>query len=143
MEEKIVSDYTENSSQWPLGKTIRQMLIHYIDVGSLSPNAAKEYVEEMKDDPAYQSVAEQLQAQGVAVLWLPVRPNSATRLESVSLDDVSAYTLHPRKYVAPRPEGEPGPISDDEFLLELANMAGVEVEIDDDDEESVSNQLKE
>ena len=128
-----MSDHTINQPQWPLGQRIRKVLIHYVDIGQLAPSAAKAYIDELKDGMSYRSVVEQLQLQGIAVIWVPVRPNCATRFECLDFDE-EYPGCHPVKFVGPLPEDDDPaePPLDTDWLEELKSATGVQIEIEDD-----------
>lgn len=120
-----------NEELWPEGQIIKSLLIHYIDVGNIPPDSVNEFLEKSKC-VWWKSVVKQLSNQGIAVVKIPVRVDSATRLETCPLDASSQVMGS----VCANQE------SDDEFLNafteeqeiaswtnELGNIPGVEVKI--------------
>jgi len=72
---------------WPNGKTIQRLLVQYIDVGQLSALDADKFIANMNTAPGWASVIAQLEQQGIAVVNIPVRAGSETRLEMVPVMD--------------------------------------------------------
>jgi hypothetical protein len=64
---------------------IKGMLVFYIDVGQLPPFKAEAFVERWKDNCSRDGFFEKLKAQGYEMIFIPVRPNSQTRVEMVPL----------------------------------------------------------
>jgi len=89
---------SKRKSGWPKGKEIRQILLHYVDVGNLSPFKADAFIDRCKD--MMRDIIEQLQEQGVALITIPVRPGCATRMEVMPLiESDSSFDVEPQSMV--------------------------------------------
>lgn len=66
-----------------LEKVTYNTLVAYIDVGQLPPNKATKLVDDFKTINA--EVLKTLESEGNRILFVPVRPNSNTRLEVLPL----------------------------------------------------------
>lgn len=65
---------------------IKGILTFYIDVGNLDPFKADALLDHMKDNFDKQdNLTERLRQQGYECIWIPVRPNSQTRIELTNL----------------------------------------------------------
>jgi len=120
---------------WPEGHIIRQLLIHYLDVGQLSVEKAEAYVERTLG--RWQSVLNQLEKQGVAVLSIPVRANCATRLEIVPglmCDPEAEYEEEEEALDEDLVQATPQDDEEHATLVTLLNqIPGVEVEVEVED----------
>jgi hypothetical protein len=80
-------------------KSVNGFMVFYIDVGQLPPHKAEALLERVRD--RYRHETRRLQESGVESMWIPVRPNSETRVEffPVSTNDkllnVISTTLSP------------------------------------------------
>lgn len=60
-------------------------MVFYIDVGQLPPYKAEALVERWKD--ACKKQTKKLKKSGIESIWVPVRPNSQTRVEFLPLTE--------------------------------------------------------
>lgn len=63
---------------------LKHVVIFYVDVGTLPPEKVHLQIEEVKNFNS--DVIKELEASGQQILYVPVRPNSATRVEMLSLN---------------------------------------------------------
>ena|SRR3990167_7857312 len=68
-------------------KKIKGILTIYIDVGQLPPFKAEAFMSNIKDNFNEDGCLDRLNAQGYEILWIPLRPNSETRVELLPLDN--------------------------------------------------------
>jgi len=66
-----------------MDKEIKGILVYYIDVGQLPPYKAEAFIERVKDRCNKDNFLTRLKEQGYESFWIPVRPNSQTRVEMV------------------------------------------------------------
>jgi hypothetical protein len=64
--------------------SFKHVVIFYVDVGQLPPDKVHLQIEEVKN--LNSDVIKELEASGQRILYVPVRPNSATRVEVLPLD---------------------------------------------------------
>lgn len=72
-------------SGWPAGHKIKSIIMQYVDVNALPPTEIKAFLEDFNEP--MQGVIDQLKAQNIAVITIPVRPGSSTRFEVMQVDD--------------------------------------------------------
>lgn len=80
---KKVKQPQKNS--WPAGHKIKSLIMQYVDVGLKEPSEIKAFLEDFNEP--MQGVIDQLKAQNIAVITIPVRPGSSTRFEVMQVDD--------------------------------------------------------
>lgn len=80
---KQPAGFAQNSGNQ--NKEIKGIMVFYIDVGMLPPFKAEAYIDRYKDKLKQDGLIDQLRSQGYETLWVPVRPNSTTRIEMVPL----------------------------------------------------------
>lgn len=64
---------------------IKAFLVFYIDVGNLPPEKADEFIFKTKEEFNKDGEIDKLRTQGFMTIWMPVRPNSQTRVQVLSL----------------------------------------------------------
>ena len=78
---------------------VNGFMVFYIDVGQLPPFKAEAFLERLKDK--YKKKNKKLKESGIEAIWIPVRPNSNTRVEFFPFSDeakgwaTGAKTLKP------------------------------------------------
>jgi hypothetical protein len=86
--EKVKKEFAkkEDHKQWrPMAEPVTGLLAFYMNVGQLSPDAAEDFVEKYKSRLNEKSkFLDRLKAQGVEVLFLPVR-DQETSVEFIKL----------------------------------------------------------
>jgi len=112
---------------WPQGQLIRKLLVYFIDVGQVPSNSVVEFMSECQKDCGYESVQKQLQRQGVATIWLPVR-NEGSRIQCIDFSDLSSLPP-PTQKVA---EESPQIAIDQEWVADLESDPVADLESDPD-----------
>jgi hypothetical protein len=64
---------------------MKGILVFYVDVGALSPSKAEAFVDRMKDN--LNNSLDRIKNEGYEILFIPIRPNSQTRVEIIPLED--------------------------------------------------------
>ena len=67
------------------------LFVIYLDVGNLPPDRVNAHVNQQKE--TISDLIVKLKADGYEILVLPIRPNSETRVEMISLKDPPTYGL--------------------------------------------------
>lgn len=74
-----------NKSEQNCSQEMKGMLVFYQDVGQLPPFKAEAFIERVKDRFREDGLLQKLKANGYEIMFLPVRPNSQTRVEMVPM----------------------------------------------------------
>lgn len=69
----------KNQVVWPQDYRVDSVIVQYVDVGNMSASAITSFLDVVNQQ--WSAVIEQLKKQHIAVIQVPVRPNSQTRFE--------------------------------------------------------------
>ena len=69
----------KNQVVWPQDYRVDSVIVQYVDVGNMSASAITSFLYVVNQQ--WSAVIEQLKKQHIAVIQVPVRPNSQTRFE--------------------------------------------------------------
>jgi hypothetical protein len=64
---------------------LKGLMVFYVDVGQLAPTKAETFVDGMKEKMS--DTIQKLKDNGIEPIFIPVRPNSHTRVEFVMTSD--------------------------------------------------------
>jgi DNA-directed RNA polymerase subunit F len=79
-----VKEKLKNNKLGEVKKAARGAVVFYIDVGQLPPEKASEFIEKVREEN--KPFLDMLPSD-VSVIWLPLRPNSMTKVEYLSLEE--------------------------------------------------------
>jgi hypothetical protein len=79
------SDEVVKKVEFTPSEAVTGILTFYLDVGQLPPFKAEAFVERQKDKN--RELIDRLNKQGIISLWIPVRPNSDTRVEFLPISE--------------------------------------------------------
>jgi len=68
-------------------KKLEGVMVFYVDVGQLPPYKAEAFIDRMKDQFGKTKTYKKLKKAGVDTIWMPVRPNSQTRVEFMPMTE--------------------------------------------------------
>ena len=80
-----------------MSKKMNGMMIFYIDIGQLPPYKAEAFVERCKDN----FKNKKLKKNGIECIFIPVRPNSKTRVEFIPTSEEAARWVFGAKTFKP------------------------------------------